>query len=205
MRSLISLCGLAIAVFVSTNVDGLFVLLGFFSDRNFQQRHVVLGEYLGMLLLFTVSVVAAMLSGIFPANDVGWLGLIPVAIGCKKIFDLRNEKKMKSGAAQVGLPERGTGSILTVAVVNIANGGDNIGVYTPQFAIHSGPEIALMGLVFVIMTGIWCLLARGILEYPALKAPIRNYGHRVVPFLLIALGALTLYEGGIFKSFLPQG
>jgi cadmium resistance protein CadD (predicted permease) len=36
-----------------------------------------------------------------------------------------------------------------------------------------------------------------------LGAPIRRYGHRVVPFVLIALGVLVLYEAGSFGLLRP--
>jgi hypothetical protein len=40
MQSLVALLGLAIALFASTNVDDLFVLLGFFSDPKLRTRDI---------------------------------------------------------------------------------------------------------------------------------------------------------------------
>ena len=41
-----------------------------------------------------------------------------------------------------------------VKALAIANGGDNIGIYTPSFAIRSGNEVAVIALVFAAMTAL---------------------------------------------------
>ena len=56
MQSLVALLGLAVALFASTNVDDLFVLLGFFSDPKFHARDIVVGQYAGIATLFGLSV-----------------------------------------------------------------------------------------------------------------------------------------------------
>src|SRR5688500_5314863 len=40
--------GLAIVLFVATNIDDVLVLLGFFADPGFRARHIVVGQYLGI-------------------------------------------------------------------------------------------------------------------------------------------------------------
>jgi len=44
-------------VFAATNVDDIFVLLGFFSDSTFRVRQVVLGQFLGIVALTAGAVV----------------------------------------------------------------------------------------------------------------------------------------------------
>lgn len=71
-----------------------------------------------------------------------------------------------------------------------------------MFAIHSAEEIALIGLVFAIMTFIWVWAAHGLTYRRTLGAPIRRYGHRIVPFVLIGLGLLILNDAGSFGLLL---
>jgi cadmium resistance protein CadD (predicted permease) len=201
MRALISLAGLAVALFVSTDIDNLFALLGFFLDHKHHRLHVVLGQYVGIMFLFSVSAIAASLSRVIPVAYVAWLGLVPVAIGLKKIWDWRSGAGEQAVRPQDAPKARASGTVATVALVCIANGGDNIGTYTPQFAVHSGAEVAVMGMVFAVMTGIWCLIGQGLVDHPAFRAPLRIYGHRIVPLVLIALGLATLYEGGAVGRF----
>jgi cadmium resistance protein CadD (predicted permease) len=75
---------------------------------------------------------------------------------------------------------------------------DNIGIYTPSLAIRSAYEIAVIALIFVVMTAVWCVLAHAMVNHPKLGLPIRRYGHRVAPVVLIGLGVLILYQAGSF-------
>ena len=45
--------------------------------------------------------------------------------------------------------------------VTMANGGDNIAVYTALFATCEGFEVPVIGIVFAVMTGAWCLTVSG--------------------------------------------
>jgi len=54
----------------------------------------------------------------------------------------------------------------------------------------------LIGVVFAIMTPMWVGAAHWLIRHRTFGAPIRRYGHRVVPWVLIALGILILYEAG---------
>ena len=83
--------------------------------------------------------------------------------------------------------------------MTLANGGDNISIYTPLFAAHSGYDIAVIGVVFALMTLVWLWAAHWLTHHRTLGAPIRRYGHRVVPFVLIAIGILILHEAGTFE------
>lgn len=199
MESLLLLLGLAVVVFVSTNVDDVFVLLGFFADPRFQARDVVLGQYIGIGALYGASVVASLASLVIPMQYIGLLGLAPIVIGARRLRDLMRDQEV-TGEELEGHPKAGTrGHTLSVAAVTIANGGDNIGIYTPLFATRSGPDIAVIGVVFVVLTATWCLVARWMVLHPWLGAPIRRYAGRVVPFVLIGLGVLVLYEAGSFE------
>jgi cadmium resistance protein CadD (predicted permease) len=46
------------------------------------------------------------------------------------------------------------------------------------------------------MTLVWLGVAHWLTHHRTIGAPIRRYGHRVVPFVLTALGVLILYEAG---------
>src|ERR1700722_176839 len=79
---------LAVTLFAATNVDDLFVLLGFFADPQFQSREIICGQFLGIGALVLVSLAAALVALAIPPADVSLLGLLPLAIGCKKLADL---------------------------------------------------------------------------------------------------------------------
>lgn len=78
--------------------------------------------------------------------------------------------------------------ILSVIVIVVANGADNIGVYIPLFTGYSTGQIAIAVLVFALMMALWCFLGDQITNLPGVKAVIQKYKHIAVPVVLIALG-----------------
>src|SRR5580700_11377161 len=198
MEHLVGLFGVAVAVFTSTNIDDVFVLLGFFSDPKFGSRQVVIGQYFGVATLYGVSVIASLMSLVIPTPYVGLLGLAPITIGLRKAWSLHKGMDTSEETGTEGPSFAGRANIAAVAAVTIANGGDNISIYTPLFATRSGYDIAAIGGVFAAMTFVWLLVARWLVHHRTIGAPLRRYGGHVVPFVLIALGFYILYDSGTF-------
>jgi cadmium resistance protein CadD (predicted permease) len=199
MESSFALLGLAIALFASTNVDDVFVLIGFFADPKFHARDVVFGQYAGITVLFGVSLVATLLSLVIPRPYLGLLGIAVILIGAKKLVDLYRERGKGEATLERHSNASANGRSATVALVTIANGGDNIGIYAPSFVIRSWYEIAVIALVFVVMTALWCFAAYSMVNHPKLGAPIRHYGNSAAPIVLVGLGILILHQAGSFE------
>jgi cadmium resistance protein CadD (predicted permease) len=201
MESFFALLGIVAVLFAWTNLDDLLVLLGFFSDPRVRTRHVIVGQYIGIGVLYGVSALASLLSIVVPRAYIGLLGLAPVFIGITKLYSLwRGARTDEDGRDDHAAASARAGrNILTIATATVANGGDNISVYTPLFATRSPVEVAAAGLVFVIMTALWCLLGHWLVHHPGLGIPIRRYGYRTLPFLLISFGILILYAAGTFS------
>jgi cadmium resistance protein CadD (predicted permease) len=188
----------AIGLFAATNIDDIFVLIGFFSDRSVGSRQVVIGQYLGIIALVALSVILSLVSVAVAPEYVGVLGLLPILIGAKKLLDLRHADdgaERGDSAAKAGL-----GKTLAVAAVTIANGGDNIGIYTPVFATSTSAEIGIFVGVFLVMVAGWLLFAHWLVHHPSLGRPIRRHGHRVVPFVLIAVGVMVLHDANTIST-----
>jgi cadmium resistance protein CadD (predicted permease) len=190
------LLGLAIVVFVSTNIDDVFVLVGFFADPEFNPVEIVMGQYVGISALFAISVVGSKLALAISPPYVGLFGLFPIALGAKKLFDLYRNREQRNIRPAHSNHLRSNARAATVALVTVANGADNIGVYIPTFAIHTGYQIGVIAVVFAVMTASWCFFAHWLVRHPALGAPIRRYSHRVTPLVLIGIGVLIIFEAG---------
>ena len=193
MAALATAIALGIALFVATNLDDIFILLVFFADRRLRTRSIVAGTYLGMGALVLISAVAALIALVIPPSYVRLLGLIPIALGIKALIwrdddDDDDDEEARARRAQSSAHSQAA----VVAAVTIANGGDNIGVYVPVFAIQSSYETAVVIAVFAVMTGIWCALAHWLVNHPTIGAPIRRYGHRILPFVLIGVGVMVM-------------
>jgi cadmium resistance protein CadD (predicted permease) len=72
-------------------------------------------------------------------------------------------------------------------------------MYTALFATCEGFDVPVIGIVFAIMTGLWCLGAHWLVNHRALGVPIRAQAHRIVPFVLIGLGVLIFIKTGAIQ------
>ena len=185
----------SILTFISTNIDDIFLLMLFYSNKNYREKEIMLGQYAGITALIAISLVVS-LSGLFIDNAyIGLLGLVPVWLGIKGLLRLRKPIQqgkiiavdMKTGAHQ---------NAITVAGVTFANGGDNIGIYVPLFASMTWPNKLTMVSVFLVLTFLWCLTAKFLTRHPYVAKAIDKYGHIATPFVLIALGLFIMYENG---------
>ncbi|WP_412064378.1 cadmium resistance transporter [Rhizobium sp. SYY.PMSO] len=194
MGYVLGVFGVAIVMFASTNIDDIFVLLGFFADPRFRAKQIVIGQYLGIGALYGISVIASFLVLVIPAAYIGLLGFAPIYFGSKRLWERWNGIETGDAPEDHEKAAAGHGNIVAVTLVTIANGGDNISVYTPIFATRSAYEVLTIGCIFALLTAIWLGAAHSLVNHPTLGAPIRRHGHRLVPFVLIALGILILYE-----------
>lgn len=181
----------AVLAFAATNIDDLFVLVGFFADPAFRARQVVLGQYLGIAALIAASLAGALATLMVPPAYIGLLGVLPIAIGIRKLW---RAWRAPGGRDEESHPAAGVHKILAVAMVTIASGGDNIGVSVPMFAHRPALQQAVIVAVFAAMTALWCCGAHYLVNHRALGAPIRRHGHRLLPWILIAIGLVILHE-----------
>src|SRR5688572_19923272 len=134
---------LGVTAFVSTNIDDIFLLIMFFSNSlRFCSYQVVIGQFIGIGLLIVISIIASFISLVVPSFVIGFMGIIPVIIGIKKLFEnykTKNESTADSTATttkedELRVTNTSSLSFLNIAAVTFSNGGDNIGIYTPLFA-----------------------------------------------------------------------
>jgi cadmium resistance protein CadD (predicted permease) len=191
------LLGLAIALFASTNVDDMFVLVGLFADPKFRPKDIVTGQYAGITALFALSLLGSLLALVISRPHIGLFGVVVIGLGAKRLFDLYRNREVTGSTSEHSDSSRHS-RIATVTFLTLANGADNISIYMPAFAIHSRFEIGMFALIFAVMTGLWCLFAHWIVHHPTFGKPIRRYGHRVAPVVLIAIGVSIMYDAGSF-------
>jgi cadmium resistance protein CadD (predicted permease) len=172
-----SLALMATGAFISTDIDDLFLLVGFFSDRSFSRLSIFTGQILGIATLVAISLAAAFAALAISPAHAGLLGVAPLVIGIGKLLLLRKTEEEGQPTA-VG--------VLQVAAITIVNGG------TPE-------EIIATIAIFGTLTILWCFAAWWLVRRTALGKPLRRYGHVVLPFILIGLGLLIIYRSGAFR------
>ncbi len=196
----------ATVAFVATNIDDMFVLMIFFSltDQHFRRRHIVTGQYLGFLAIIAVSLVGFGGSFIVSKEWIGLLGSFPVAIGVYRLVGRHSEPKASEHLGRLSTSSSVLSSILSpntygVASVTVANGGDNIGIYTPLFATSDLPQVVATVSVFLILVAVWCFLSYKLTQQRTVAHVLSRYGRVLVPFVLIGLGIYIIVTNGTLR------
>jgi cadmium resistance transport/sequestration family protein len=187
----------AAGVFAGTNVDDIIVLTVLFLAARATGRprpwQIWTGQYAGIGLLVTVSVLAALGLTLIPDEWVGLLGLVPIALGVRGLV----------AAIRAGTDESADGSpvvagnAFAVAGVTIANGADNIAVYTPMFRTLGAAAVVVVVLVFAVLTAVWCAAASWLGSHRRIIELVRRWGHWLVPLVFITIGLVILLESGV--------
>ncbi|MGG0657871.1 cadmium resistance transporter [Rummeliibacillus pycnus] len=215
----------SIVLFAATNIDDIFLLLTWFSQRDskLKSTHIIFGQYLGFIALVILSLIGALGALIIPQEWIGLMGVVPIYLGFKGLVDQFRERAEEQQAEREGeayivqeasIEETNENpsriqkffhpSIYKVATVTFANGGDNIGVYIPFFATYKGWQIGIVVLIFLFLVATWCYIANKLISFPLVAKTLERYGHIIVPFVLIGLGVLILNENGTFSYLIDK-
>lgn len=211
-----------VAAFAATNIDDLFLLMLYFSRANNdprREREIILGQYLGFSVLVFISVLGYLGSLLFPRQYVGLLGFLPIVLGIRELLELHKGEEEEETIVEENANGRQNtrhgiwdSSLLrwvnpqvgSIAAVTIANGSDNIAVYSPLFTAGDASSMLIIIGVFLVMVRLWCLLADWLAENPVTAGPLRRYGRLLMPFVLIGIGLLILVESEAIRLFIPS-
>jgi cadmium resistance protein CadD (predicted permease) len=188
---MISLTLLSIVLFAGTHVDDLLLLLSFFADHTAPRSAIVAGQYIGVTALLLGSLLCSEVAVMLPPLYLRLLGVVPLVIGLSKLAPF-----FRSHSADISETPRASAHgwhMWGVATLTIASGGDNVGVYLPFFATHPPKARLLIVVVFLLMTAIWCLVARWLAHHRIFQPVIQRWGSRALPIVLIALGIRILF------------
>lgn len=189
----------AAGAFAVTNVDDLLVLALYLGraagDRRGAAR-VVVGQYLGFAAITAVSVAGAFGAQLLPEQVIPYLGLVPLLLGVRAAWTAWRERGRKRG--EPGGPSDRAPGVFEVAGVTLANGGDNIGVYIPVFAVSGASGLAIYAVTFLVLVGVWCVAGWFCATRSIVARVLSCWGHILLPVVLIAIGLTILVQGGAF-------
>src|SRR5215470_12481917 len=102
-------------------MDDIVLLSAFFADPDLEPRTIIVGQFLGIGVLFLVSVVAALGALVVPRGYTALLGAVPLLLGIRALWSLFHGNA-GNHAATPRMEQRARSQVLTVAVVTVANG-----------------------------------------------------------------------------------
>jgi cadmium resistance protein CadD (predicted permease) len=180
---------LAVVTFVITNIDDLLILSIYFAAPNYRARNIVTGQFVGIVVLILLSLSGVILGHFLSDRWISLLGVLPIIVGIKELLSDEGEESEDVSVKSTHF------QFLNVALVIIANGGDNIGVYVPLFASLSDYRVVMIYvLAFFVLTAAMCYLAFYLVNHPKIKHRAEQWGHKILPYFLILLGVYILKD-----------
>ena len=189
----------AIGLFAATNIDDIIVLSLFFARGAGQSgttARILAGQYLGFAGILVAAILVTIGAGAFlPPAAIPYFGLIPLGLGLWAAWEAWRGDDDDDDEAKVAGKKVGVG---TVAGVIFANGGDNIGVYTPVFLSVEPLAVVAYCVIFLALVAVLVALARFVATRPPIAEVLERFEHILFPIVLIGLGIVILVSGGAF-------
>ena len=182
MNQYLAVLSASITTFAVTNIDDAF-LLTFFFARRIPTRRIVAGQYVGFAAIVGISLIAMWGALAIPHRWIHSLGVLPLAIGIKRLLQARRTGAEPSLAS--------TESVASIALVTLSNGADNISVYVPFFVIGRS-KLWLILIVYAALVALWCFAGRWLGSHSLILRSADQWGHWAVALVFVGLGIYVL-------------
>ena len=179
----------SVFAYISTNIDDIVVLMILLAQAEKSTKgKLAAGHFLGVGILTAMSLLGALGLQNLPLNYVGILGLVPIFLGIRA---------WRHGENSTEASAHGTVNLMSMAMITLGNGADNLGLYIPLFTGFSGPERVCAAAVFAIMTALWLRLADALAELPVFKDRIIKFKPVLIPAVFVLLGVYIILDSGL--------
>jgi cadmium resistance protein CadD (predicted permease) len=197
MDAILATVGTAAGLFAGTNVDDIVVLallnVSARADRRPARWQIWTGQYAGTAVLLVISLVAALGLTLVPSGWIWVLGFIPLSLGAGKLI-----AAIRARRAGQEVPLAVASGQAGVIGLTVANGGDNIAVYTPVFRTLGTGDITITCIVFAAGVALWCLAGSWLVSHHRITQVIQAWGHWITPAVFILIGLYVFYKGRAF-------
>jgi len=193
VQELLAVIAITAATFVATSFDNLVLLVGFLSDPEYRRESVAVGYVASATIVTGLAWGLSEVADEIPAQFLGFLGLIPIAIGLWELVRLMRRREAVDGSRPGNVAAKG---ILSVGSVMMASSGDTFAVLLALLAdtanAYTIPMLATVALSALALYG----FAVWLRSHPLLERPLSRIARYVLPFLLIGIGLYILANSG---------
>ncbi|MBE9539846.1 MAG: cadmium resistance transporter [Proteobacteria bacterium] len=190
----ITLLSLVTGSFVATNMDNLLILVVLLGANSRRRSAVLLGFICSCIAVICVAALGVAVGSMLGAGLIGYLGVIPLALGCHMLY--------KSWAGHHGedealnAPSNSTEPKiwLSTFVLMLSNSGDSIAVFLPLLAESGRAAILVIVCSYLAMAVLWAGLSYMISGQRELARRIEHRAEKIVPWIMIGVGIYILMD-----------
>jgi cadmium resistance protein CadD (predicted permease) len=193
VEQLLAIVAITAATFFATSFDNLVLFIAFLGDRRYRWANVVLGYVASSTFVTVIAWGLSEVADQAPARYLGYLGLIPIAMGLNEGLKLVRQSGENPSVLPEALAAKGA---LSVSAVMLASSGDTFAALFVLFT-DTADHFTIPMLVAVACAALaWCGLAAWFFSRPPLEKMLSKAARYVLPFLLIGIGVYILLDSG---------
>lgn len=173
--------------FAATNIDNLFLLIAWMTIAGRSRTPILVGYFLAAVAVLTTIYALGFVSGMLPVEYIGYLGIVPMALGAKMLWDKLRRREMEAEVESPDAP-----GAIRVGTTLYANSVDSILVLSAMLADSK------LQFDYVIMAGyfaaalVFYYLGRIFYSQIAKLEKVTRVAEWVAPLIMLVVGFYIL-------------
>ncbi len=189
MTEVSTIITVSVLAYLATNMDNFAILTALFAKFRSDGSSVLMGHLLSVGATLLVASLIGEAVNVVPVQYLGYLGIVPIAMGVFWIFRWFYPAAVKDHAAPI---RGGRAAMLVTFLALLSNSSDTMLTQAIVFADTSAAlDWIIAGTVFAIATLLAGLASYGV-RHPRVGPVIETHAARIAPFIMIAVGVYVL-------------
>lgn len=197
MQSFVTMATIVTVAYISTNVDGSALLIGFFTDLRYRTIEIVVGQFISVTVQSGLCALTIAMGVVKESPLIGLAGLIPLVAGFRRVA-ARHRVGWSSCEESIYVHSH-TGSVsrvVTVAAIATSGAVDNVLTYAGLMVGRDRAEITEIMIFFIPLTILMCGVMRLIGRSDVVARSVQRAIGRLSPLVTIAIGTGVLVRFG---------
>ncbi len=191
ITQLLTITVLVTSGFLATSLDNLLILVLLYGAAR-SRLAVMLGYLASTAIVMLLAALGYLLGGMLDADLVGYLGLIPLALG---VYALLRPNKLLHANTDVESGQSGfAGYFVTSFTLMLSNSGDSLALFLPLLADTGRAWFPFLFLVWLLAALAWASFAWLLGSKHALAELIERRGAKLIPWVMIGVGCYILMD-----------
>ncbi|MEH6583872.1 MAG: cadmium resistance transporter [Halioglobus sp.] len=189
-----TLLGLVASAFVATNVDNMLIMVVLLGANVKNRSAVLLGFLASTIAVMCVSVLGVALGSMITADMIGYLGVVPLLLGCYMLYRAWDQSEPAEEVEQSLAGKAEPGIWLGTFVLMFSNSGDSVAVFLPLLAESGRSALLVIVVAYLLMALLWAGLSYLVAGRRSLATLIEKRAEKIVPWIMIGVGIYILMD-----------
>ncbi len=179
------------AAYASSNLDNVLVLIALLNAPDLSRRAVIGGHLAGILIVALAVGGLALTPELISPDHVGLLGVIPLAMGAARLFQLVRGSGLE--LADIS-PRRGASGFSQATTLHVTGSADTLAVFGPLIVDSLPSARPALGATFLVAAALLACAAVLLSRRRTAVAMLSRGGAWTAPVIMVLVGAYVLAD-----------